>query len=245
MFAGQVGPSAAYGNLAEWAEALGLVKLAQWLSTKAPTVLTAMGGGLLSAWAFSFFILRKRKKLEKGTDALTQWTLDLQPLLELVFKENESPFKITKADDQNMSIVQVGITNSTPRIIKDCYVRIEKIKTDGQPSLWKLFDEAKLFVKAPAKSTISIGAFDTAYVPIAQVHKITRDLNSTGIELCCYSTEEHVNLDPHKKHLITIRASAEIGQPIEKEFRLWIDEVGSLRMDEAPCLSMHPAVVLS
>ena len=146
-----------------------------------------------------------------------------------MYSENEWPFQVNNTDNPNITMVQIGLKNWSPKIVHNCYIRVERVESEDSSSLFNLFDKRKLAVPKPQKEILSIGAGDLEYVPIAQVDKINFDLAGLGIELLCYSAEGHTNLDPGQKHVLTIKVSSEAGHPIEEKYSLWVDEVDNLR----------------
>jgi pyrimidine deaminase RibD-like protein len=153
-------------------------------------------------------------------------------LLEFVYNENEWPFELTKTDNPNIKIVNVGLKNTSGRILHDCHVRIERVESENPNSLFVLFDKPKLPLKPPTKELVSIGAGDIDYIPIAQLDKINFALAATGIELLCHSIEGHTRLDPRQRHAITLKASTETGAPVEEKYALWIDDGKNLRLQK-------------
>jgi len=154
------------------------------------------------------------------------------PVLELVYSEYEWPFQVSKTDAPNVTAVKIGLKNTSPKIVHDCYVRIERIESEEPSSLFNLFDKPRLTIAAPTKRIFSIGAGDCEYISIAQIDKINKNLAGLGIELLCYSVEGHTNLDPEQKHLLTIKVSSETGQPVEQKYSLWVDDVDNLRFQK-------------
>jgi len=155
------------------------------------------------------------------------------PVLELMYTENDWPFQINNADNPNITMVQIGLKNGSPKIVHNCYVRIERVESEESSSLFNLLDKPKMAVPTPPKQTFFIGAGDLEYIPIAQIEKINFELASLGIELLCYSAEGHTNLDPGQKHVLTIKVSSEVGHPIEEKYALWVDESDNLHLQRA------------
>lgn len=151
------------------------------------------------------------------------------PVLELIHTEKEWPFELTKLENSNITIVQIGLKNRGSKIVHNCYVRVERVESEDSSSLFNLFDKPRLAVPTPPKQMLSIGAGDLEYIPIAQIDRINFDLAGLGVELLCYSVEGHTNLDPGQKHVLTIKVSSEAGYPIEEKYLLWVDEADNLR----------------
>ncbi len=151
------------------------------------------------------------------------------PVLELIYSENEWPFELNKTDNPNVTTVQIGLKNRSPKIVHNCYVRIERVESEEPSSLFNLFDKPRLAVPTPPKQVLSIRAGDLEYIPIAQIDRINFDLAGLGVELLCYSVEGHTNLDPGQKHVLTIKVSSEAGHPIGEKYSLWVDEADNLR----------------
>jgi len=151
---------------------------------------------------------------------------------EIIFQQGSIPFEQVNSDNPNIKIIRIGIKNCTNKKLESCYVRIEKILIPNRSSLFFIFDEPKISTPQPTKQLFSINPGDIEYIPIIQFDKINGGLAGLGIEVLCYSLEGYKNLDPRQEYIFSIRVSAEVGQPIECTYKVWLDNMTTLRFQE-------------
>jgi hypothetical protein len=114
-----------------------------------------------------------------------------------------------------------------------CSIRIEKIQPSDPDSLYWIFSDSKIAKPLPTEEVFGLNPHDDRDVPIAQLDSINSRFENLGIELLCYSTQEYPALDLEQSYVVTIRGSAEIGKPIERDYNLWVDGLKQLCFRDA------------
>lgn len=138
------------------------------------------------------------------------------------------PFKRTELRNQNVTVVGLCITNLTGTRLEHCSVRIEEIEPSDPDSIEWIFSDSKIARAVPTEESFALNPEDKKNVPIAQLDAINAGLANLGIELLCFSTQKYPALDLEQSYILTIRVSSEIGQPIERKYKLWVDGLKQL-----------------
>jgi TIR domain len=130
--------------------------------------------------------------------------------------------------NKNIKIVGITVKNESVNRLQYCSIRIEKIQPSEPDSLYWIFSDSKIARPLRAEEVFGLNPHDHRDVPIAQLDSINSRFNNLGIELLCYSTQEYPALDLEQSYVLTIRGSAEIGAPIERDYELSVDELKRL-----------------
>jgi TIR domain len=135
-----------------------------------------------------------------------------------------------RTDPTNKNIRTAGITvkNESRDRLQYCSIRIEKIQPSDPKSIYWIVSDSQLAMLPPTEEVFALNPYDHTDVAIAQVDSINARFENLGIELLCYCTQKYRALDLEQSYVVTIRGSAEIGTPIERDYRLWVDELKQL-----------------
>jgi len=155
-----------------------------------------------------------------------------RPPLKMVFQKGQEPFEKNDSQNQNIRIVQIRIENGSDKRLEHVSVRIEKIEPSDPDSIFWIFNDSKLRMPPPKEQVFALNPHDRKDVPIAQLDAINSALANLGIELLCHSIEGFSNLDLEQEYNLTVRASAEIGKPIEQKYKLWVNGLKQLCLQE-------------
>jgi hypothetical protein len=161
---------------------------------------------------------RKPQQIEKPIEA--------RELLEF------RPFTKTQPANQPTGIVGITVKNRSNQRLEHCSVRIDKIEASNPDSIYWIFSDPKLRLPLPKEEFFALNPYDWRDVSIAQLDEINSRFENLGIELPCYSVEQYPALDVEQFYILTIRASAEIGEPVERKYRLSVDGLKRLSFQE-------------
>jgi len=131
-----------------------------------------------------------------------------------------------------INIVGVTVTNNGDSRLNHCSVRIENIQASDPDSIYWIFSDSKLKLNPPREEVFGLNPRDHKNIAIAQLDSISGRMENLGIELLCYSIQNYPALDLEQSYTLTIIGSAEIGVPIQRQYKLCVDGLRQLRLDQ-------------
>jgi hypothetical protein len=158
-------------------------------------------------------------------------------VLDLNFQPGVEPFETHEPSNRNIKLIQIRVENKSEQKLEHCVVRIEHIKPSNPDAICWIFSDSKLALPELEEEFLALNPHDWKDIPIAQLDALSSGFENLGIELRCYSVQKFPALDLEQQYILTIRSSAEIGEPIERKFRLWVDELKQLRLKEGESFS--------
>lgn len=144
-------------------------------------------------------------------------------------KQNDPPLEFKsffRKDPSNPCISVVGITarnNNSTKHLAHCSLRIENIESSDPSRLCAIFSDSKISKTLPAETFFQLSALDNKNIPIAQFDSVNGYFGQLGIELLCISTQGYSALDPQQSYIVTLVGTAEIGIPVKRNYKLWIE----------------------
>jgi hypothetical protein len=147
------------------------------------------------------------------------------------------PFFRKEPSNPCISVVGIDVKNNSRKHLSHCFVRVETIENSDPSAFCGIFSDSQIRKSPPSESLFQLVALDNRNVSIVQFDSVNG--MHLGIELLCFSTQGFVGLDPNQWYKLIIVSGCEIGPPIKRVYKLWVD--GQNFLNKKLCFDELPA----
>ncbi|MBI2989434.1 MAG: hypothetical protein HYY45_21960 [Deltaproteobacteria bacterium] len=189
---------------------------------------------VLGAYVFSWLAapIRIFRDDRETISRLEQTLKRYEPKLQIIFEAGKEPFDHTepaRASQRAFHIYRIGVKNIGGQKLSGCSIKLCDMKPGLNVylpiALKQRLDNPNDVLNIPHKQTFDLFPMERVEVDVAALDEAQ---DNSEIRLC-YALEGHRSLNladtiSRGAYELTIKAYAEVGQPTECSFRLWIED---------------------